>query len=173
MSPGRYVRTTIKDNGSGIPHKALPKVFDPFFTTRQKASGLGLSVTYSIIKKHQGHIGIDSVEGAGTCVHVYLPASREEPAGRTDEALCKGSGRILVMDDEELVRDVAAEMFKVLGYDADFAVGGQRGRRAVRRGPLRGQAVSTSLYSTLPSPAAWAAGRRCRSSSRSSPASGR
>ncbi|MCC6502082.1 MAG: PAS domain-containing protein [Deltaproteobacteria bacterium] len=125
LSPGRYVKTTIKDNGAGIPHKALSKVFDPFFTTRQKASGLGLSVTYSIIKKHQGHIGIDSVEGEGTCVHVYLPASREEPAGRTDETLCKGSGRILVMDDEELVRDVASEMFKVLGYDADFATEGR------------------------------------------------
>lgn len=125
LPPGRYVKMTVKDSGSGIPLKVLPKVFDPFFTTREKASGLGLSVTYSIIKKHQGHIGIDSVEGAGTSVHVYLPASKAELAGQGSEAVCEGSGRILVMDDEELVRDVAAEMFKVLGYDASFAVEGK------------------------------------------------
>ena len=125
LSPGRYVRTTIKDHGAGIPADLLPKVFDPFFTTKQKASGLGLAVTYSIIKKHQGHIAIDSVEGGGTSVHVYLPASKDEPAGSGKEMICKGSGRILVMDDEELVRDVASEMFKILGYDAEFAVEGR------------------------------------------------
>jgi PAS domain S-box-containing protein len=130
LTPGRYVKTTIKDHGAGIPVKLLPKVFDPFFTTKHKASGLGLAVTYSIIKKHQGHIGIDSGAGEGTSVHVYLPASKVELAGREAEEICKGSGRILVMDDEELVRDVAAEMFKVLGYEAEFAV---EGREAVER----------------------------------------
>jgi len=125
LLPGRYVKVTVKDSGSGMPVKVLPKVFDPFFTTREKASGLGLSITYSIIKKHQGHIGIDSIEGDGTAVHVYLPAAKAEPVGIGAGTVCKGSGRIHVMDDEELVRDVAAEMFKVLGYDASFAVEGK------------------------------------------------
>lgn len=130
LRPGRYVKTTIEDRGFGIPVKLLPKVFDPFFTTKQKASGLGLAVTYSIIKKHQGHIGIDSEPGTGTSVHVYLPASRDELAGKGKEMICTGSGRILVMDDEELVRDVADEMLKVLGYEAEFAT---EGREAVER----------------------------------------
>jgi signal transduction histidine kinase len=103
LSPGKYVKTTIRDHGAGIPVNVLPKVFDPFFTTKQKASGLGLSVTYSIIKKHQGHIGMDSGAGEGTSVHIYLPASKADSAGRDKEAaVWKGSGRILVMDDEEL-----------------------------------------------------------------------
>ena len=125
LRPGRYVKTTIEDQGFGIPIKLLPKVFDPFFTTKQKASGLGLAVTYSIIKKHQGHIGIDSQTGAGTSVHVYLPASKENQAGKEKDMICTGSGRILVMDDEELVRDVSSEMLKVLGYEAQFATEGQ------------------------------------------------
>jgi CheY-like chemotaxis protein len=125
LRPGRYVKTTIEDQGFGIPVKLLSKVFDPFFTTKQKASGLGLAVTYSIIKKHQGHIGIDSQTGVGTLVHVYLPASKEERAGKEKDMICTGSGRILVMDDEELVRDVSSEMLKVLGYEAEFATEGQ------------------------------------------------
>ena len=128
LRPGRYVKTTIEDRGFGIPVKLLPKVFDPFFTTKQKASGLGLAVTYSIIKKHQGHIGMDSEPGTGTAVHVYLPASKVEPAGKEKETIFLGSGRVLVMDDEELVRDVASEMLKVLGYEAEFAT---EGREAV------------------------------------------
>jgi PAS domain S-box-containing protein len=125
LRPGRYVKTTIEDQGFGIPVKLLSKVFDPFFTTKQKASGLGLAVTYSIIKKHQGHIGIDSQTGVGTLVHVYLPASKEERAGKEKDMICTGSGRILVMDDEELVRDVSSEMLEVLGYKAEFATEGQ------------------------------------------------
>ncbi|CAG1065951.1 two-component system, cell cycle sensor histidine kinase and response regulator CckA [uncultured bacterium] len=125
LKPGKYVKTTVEDRGFGIPVKLLSKVFDPFFTTKQKASGLGLAVTYSIIKKHQGHIGIDSEPGEGTLVHVYLPAAKADPAGKEKEMICKGSGRVLVMDDEELVRDVASEMLNVLGYDAEFAVEGK------------------------------------------------
>lgn len=125
LKPGRYVKTTVEDRGFGIPVKLLPKVFDPFFTTKQKASGLGLAVTYSIIKKHQGHIGIDSEPGEGTLVHVYLPAAKAHPPGKEKEMICKGSGRVLVMDDEELVRDVASEMLNVLGYEAEFAVEGK------------------------------------------------
>jgi CheY-like chemotaxis protein len=125
LKPGRYVKTTVEDRGFGIPVKLLSKVFDPFFTTKQKASGLGLAVTYSIIKKHQGHIGIDSEPGEGTSVHVYLPAAKADPAGKEKDMICKGSGRVLVMDDEELVRDVASEMLNVLGYEAEFAVEGK------------------------------------------------
>jgi len=139
LKPGRYVRTTIEDHGCGIPGKVLPKVFDPFFTTKQKASGLGLAVTYSIIKKHQGHIGIDSEAGSGTAVHVYLPAAATETQGKEKEMIVKGSGRILVMDDEELVRDVAAEMLSILGYEAEFALEGRQALELFSRARAEGR----------------------------------
>ncbi len=139
LKPGRYVKTTIGDHGYGIPGKLLPKVFDPFFTTKQKASGLGLAVTYSIIKKHQGHIGIDSEPGSGTEVHLYLPAAAAEPAGKDKEMIVKGSGRILVMDDEELVRDVASEMLNVLGYEAEFAIEGREAVELFSRAKAEGR----------------------------------
>ncbi len=125
LKPGRYIKTTFRDYGTGIPVKLLPKLFDPFFTTRKKASGLGLSVTYSIIKKHNGHIGVDSEVGEGTSFHVYLPASAGKPVeAAVDETVARGAGRVLVMDDEELVRDVSGEMLKILGYEAVFAANG-------------------------------------------------
>lgn len=75
LKKGRYVKISIKDTGSGIPGENLQKVFDPFFTTRLKSSGLGLTIAYSIIKKHDGLITVESELGAGTSVHVFLPAS--------------------------------------------------------------------------------------------------
>ncbi|WKZ32423.1 MAG: PAS domain S-box protein [Thermodesulfobacteriota bacterium] len=125
LKPGKYIKTTFRDYGTGIPVKLLPKLFDPFFTTRKKASGLGLSVTYSIIKKHSGHIGVDSEIGEGSSFHVYLPASAGKPVdAASDDTVVKGAGRVLVMDDEELIRDVSGEMLKLLGYEAVFAVSG-------------------------------------------------
>ncbi|MBI5903848.1 MAG: PAS domain S-box protein [Deltaproteobacteria bacterium] len=122
IDPGRYVKVTIKDNGGGIPEENLNRVFDPFFTTRQRASGLGLAVTYSVIKKHKGHIRVESREGRGAAFHVYLPASVGRPPSALGSlAVERGSGRVLVMDDDEMVRDVAREMLEVLGYDYSFA----------------------------------------------------
>ena len=123
LSPGRYIKATIRDFGVGIPVKLLSKIFDPFFTTRKKASGLGLSVTYSIVKKHKGHIGVDSEVGQGTAFHIYLPASGSAVQGSGDKVI-KGRGRVLVMDDDELIREVSGEMLKLLGYDAVFAENG-------------------------------------------------
>ncbi len=123
LAPGRYIKATIRDFGVGIPAKLLPKIFDPFFTTRKKASGLGLAVTYSIIKKHKGHIGVDSEVGRGSAFHIYLPASNAAVQG-SDDRLVKGRGRVLVMDDEELIREVSGEMLKLLGYEAVFAENG-------------------------------------------------
>lgn len=122
IEPGKYVKVSIKDNGTGIPEENLNRVFDPFFTTRRRASGLGLAVTYSIIKKHKGHITVESKEGAGTTVHVYLPASVGRPPSAPGSLKVeRGSGRVLVMDDDEMVRDVTGEMLGLLGYDYSFA----------------------------------------------------
>lgn len=125
LSPGRYVKLTFKDSGMGIPKKIIQKVFDPFFTTKRKASGLGLSVSYSIVKKHNGHMGVESNEGEGAKFFVYLPAPERVKEVKIDDGLVKGKGRILVMDDEEMVRDVSGEMLKILGYDVEFAKEGK------------------------------------------------
>ena len=123
---GRYVMVSIKDNGTGIPEENLDKIFDPFFTTKQRASGLGLAVTYSVIRKHEGHIRVESGAGGGAVFHVYLPASEKEahPA-RGPEAVERGSGRVLVMDDDDIVRDVARDMLDLLGYESYFAKNGE------------------------------------------------
>ena len=123
IAPGDYVMISIIDRGIGIPREHLKKVFDPYFTTKQKGSGLGLATTYSIIKRHNGHIAVESTAGAGATFHLYLPATGQvhqkepSPAG----AARSGSGRVLIMDDEDMVRDVAGKILTRLGYDVAFA----------------------------------------------------
>ncbi len=127
IKEGRYVKLTIRDSGVGIPESHLLKIFDPYFTTKQQGSGLGLSTVYSIIKNHNGYISVASQAGAGTTFSIHLPVSEKEPSatGFTGITLQKGSGRILLMDDEEIVREVAKEMLAELGYEAGFARDGK------------------------------------------------
>ena len=128
LEPGNYVRVSVMDQGIGIPQEHLSKIFDPYFTTKQKGSGLGLATTYSIIKRHEGHIAVTSALGKGTCFTFYLPASATV-AGPTDdisEGLLQGTGRILVMDDEEEIRDVLGKMLQHLGFEVDFACDGSQ-----------------------------------------------
>ena len=102
LKPGDYVRVSVTDQGIGIPQDHLSKIFDPNFTTKQKGSGLGLATTYSIIKRHEGHITVASALGQGACFTFYLPASfmQETTQQETPDDLMSGKGRILVMDDE-------------------------------------------------------------------------
>lgn len=123
LKDGRYVKITVTDQGIGIPQKHLQKIFEPYFTTKQKGSGLGLAVAYSIIKKHSGHIEAEAPVGAGTTFSIYLPASGDIPAatGEKKAKTSKRTGRILVMDDDDSVRSVAGWMLKTLGHDVEFA----------------------------------------------------
>jgi PAS domain S-box-containing protein len=120
MKPGRYVCVSIEDQGVGIPAEYLSKVFDPFFSTKAWGTGLGLTSTHSIVRKHDGHITLESQAGLGTTVSIYLPASVEEAkgAGCIGDDLQPGSGKILLMDDEEALLDVTALMLGRLGYEA-------------------------------------------------------
>lgn len=128
LPPGDYVKITIQDHGIGIAREHLSKIFDPYFTTKQKGSGLGLAVSYSIIKKHGGHIMAESVLGAGTTFTIYLPATRaaRQPPRQDSERIPLGTGRILIMDDEEEVRITTGEILKRLGYTIEFADDGER-----------------------------------------------
>lgn len=122
LRDGRYVKFSIRDHGSGIPPEHLQKIFDPFFTTKPRGSGLGLAIAYSIVDRHDGHIAVDSVPGQGTTFHIYLPASAREvrPKPLADERVWRGTGKILVMDDEEIIRELSRDMLTALGYVGDF-----------------------------------------------------
>jgi CheY-like chemotaxis protein len=124
VKAGKYIRITIEDQGVGIAKDHLLKLFDPYFTTKQQGSGLGLSMTYSIIQKHDGHITVESQLGVGTTFHVYLPASDKIVAEKEEVKLIKGQGRILVMDDEASIQKLVEEMLKSLGYESEFVKDG-------------------------------------------------
>jgi CheY-like chemotaxis protein len=124
LKSGRYIRISIKDQGVGIAEKHLLKVFDPYFTTKQEGNGLGLATTYSIIKKHDGHITVESRLGVGTTFHIYLPASDKIVPEKEEGRLITGQGRILVMDDEAPLRKMVGKMLKILGYESEFAKDG-------------------------------------------------
>ncbi len=128
LKPGNYVRVSVADQGIGIPQDHLSKIFDPYFTTKQKGSGLGLATTYSIIKRHEGHISVSSALGKGACFTLYLPASSQQETSRdeTPSALISGKGRILVMDDEDEIQEVLGKMLEHLGFDVDFANEGEK-----------------------------------------------
>jgi PAS domain S-box-containing protein len=128
LKKGKYVRIVIADSGTGIPDDHISRIFDPYFTTKLKGSGLGLTTSYSIIKKHGGLLDVKSQVGVGSTLSIYLPASEEKPLQRKEQEidLLTGKGRILVMDDEEIVRRVAGHMIKSLGYEVDFAADGEQ-----------------------------------------------
>ncbi|HOV86038.1 MAG TPA: response regulator [Syntrophobacteraceae bacterium] len=131
IPPGRYVFLSIKDEGIGIPEDLLSKVFDPYFTTKQKGSGLGLTMVYSIVKKHDGYVIVDSRLNEGTEVQVYLPASwgRVPECRNFDVKARTGRGRVLLMDDEELVLTVVCGMLEYLGYECEAARDGEEAIR--------------------------------------------
>ncbi|MHB8809509.1 MAG: hybrid sensor histidine kinase/response regulator [Desulfobulbaceae bacterium] len=127
LDPGSYVRVICSDQGSGIPAEHLPFVFDPYFTTKQTGSGLGLSTVYSIIRRHGGFITVTSKEGEGTTFTFYLPAAEGESEERESVPMKiqKGAGRILVMDDDAAVREVAKQMLMELGYTPSLTSNGE------------------------------------------------
>ncbi len=126
LEKGHYVRVFIRDEGMGIPREHRQSIFDPFFTTKEKGSGLGLATSYSIVKKHGGYITLNSQVGEGTTFFIYLPASSPEvEAGEKKEKDGRSKGRVLVMDDEDKLREVVGEMLSLIGFEAVFARDGE------------------------------------------------
>ncbi len=126
LSAGNYIVIEIEDTGIGIREDYLLKIFDPYFTTKEKGSGLGLATVYSIINNHEGYITVESKIGVGTKFLIFLPAAGIEAQSKDiDELeLLRGKGKILVMDDEETVREVVGEIIEYLGYEPDLAKDG-------------------------------------------------
>lgn len=135
---GSYWCITISDSGVGMNNSELEQIFVPFFTTKDKdaGSGLGLSMVYNIIKQHKGFIEVDSQTGVGTSFHIFLPVATEQIAPVVDQqkpALVTGEGLILVIDDEELIRDNAADMLEECGYQVLTAADGRQGVELYRQ----------------------------------------
>jgi len=129
LKEGDYVRIAVADHGIGIPKDHLEKIFDPFFTTKHKGNGLGLATSFSIAHQHGGHISVESELGAGSTFYIYLPASPQKSASEQDkqeQIKPVGKARILVMDDEQSIKEVAGHMLQHIGYkDIEFAVDGE------------------------------------------------
>jgi CheY-like chemotaxis protein len=136
LAGGRYVQLRFKDWGGGIAPEHMERVFDPYFTTKQAGSGLGLATAYSIVRRHDGHITANSKVGKGSTFTVYLPVSDEvaEPPPAI-EAVSAGHGRILLMDDDPAIRRVGSALLGKLGYEAETAKDGVEALR------LYGQAI--------------------------------
>ncbi len=127
LKDGKYIKIVVQDEGLGIPKEHLQRIFDPYFTTKHKGSGLGLAASYSIIRNHDGHIAVESRVGVGTIFCIYLPASAGEASIGTEKQEGKpimGKGRILMMDDEEPIRELAGEMLSNIGYEVTTAADG-------------------------------------------------
>jgi signal transduction histidine kinase/ActR/RegA family two-component response regulator len=135
INPGPFVLVCFKDNGKGIPENLINKIFDPFFTTKENGSGLGLFSTYSIVRNHYGTITVESRVGMGTSFFVYLPAVIDQKVkdDTKGDAILFGSGRILLMDDDELVRDMAKAMIQTLGYEVKLATRGEEALEIYRK----------------------------------------
>ena len=122
-----YVKITIKDSGIGIHPDQIGKIFDPYFSTKHEGSGLGLAISHSVITKHGGHIMVDSVLGEGSTFAIYLPALKGREIGEPQEEKplqLRDSGKVLVMDDEEMIRSIADEMLTHLGFHVVLAKDG-------------------------------------------------
>ncbi len=127
LNPGDYLKITIRDQGGGIPEAIREKIFDPFFTTKKLGNGLGLASSYTIIKNHGGYIQLSETSSQGSSFVIYLPASNRKPTLQEDSKIStfKGSGRILLLDDEELICETTSQILENLGYEVDTVNDGE------------------------------------------------
>jgi PAS domain S-box-containing protein len=151
---GKCVVITVKDQGHGIDPGIIEKIFDPYFTTKDKGSGLGLATTYSIVKSHNGRIDVSSTSGSGTVFTIHLPASPEQGVPVTQPSqnvLIRGKGNILVMDDEESLRNVLEDTLCYLGYSPVFAVDGREALEIYRESLENGKSIDAVIMDlTIP-----------------------
>jgi signal transduction histidine kinase/CheY-like chemotaxis protein len=147
LAAGAWVRLRVSDQGRGIPPDDLARIFEPFFSRRPGGTGLGLAVCHSIVRRHAGHIAVESTPGRGTTFIVHLPAGRPEPRveARDPAAALSHGGRALVMDDEASVRAVARRMLERQGFDVVECKEGMEALGEARAAASRGQAFDLAL----------------------------
>ncbi|MBU4415287.1 MAG: GAF domain-containing protein [Proteobacteria bacterium] len=125
--PDNYVMLSVTDTGTGMDKFTMKRIFEPFFTTKNQRTGIGLASVYGIIKAHNGYIDVDSKKGHGTTFKVYLPASeiKIQKVVKISEELIKGTGTVLMVDDEEVILEVGREMLEAIGYKVLTAIDGK------------------------------------------------
>jgi two-component system, cell cycle sensor histidine kinase and response regulator CckA len=132
---GRYVELSVEDDGHGMDDATLARVFEPFFTTKSKGTGLGLAVVHGVVGRHEGFLHAESKPGGGTTIRVYLPLSAEALPSATVAPAPLGAERVLVADDEPIVRKITERMLRHLGYDVVGVSDGEEALRAFEEQP--------------------------------------
>lgn len=153
LKQGEYIKITISDEGDGIPEEFLDRIFDPFFTTKSKGHGLGLATAYSIINLHGGCIDVNSRPGKGSSFYIYLPASVETVLSTENPfpGTHQGKGTILIMDDEDVIRETIGKMFKIFGYNIILTENGQEALDIFERDMKSGGTISGMIFDlTIP-----------------------
>lgn len=150
----QFVKVTITDSGIGMPANVVEKIFDPYFSTKQAGSGLGLAISHSIITKHNGHLAVKSTPGIGTSFSIFLPASvnqqeKEQKVESIEEG--KGKAKIMIMDDEEMVRDIAKAMLSRMGHEVLLAQDGAGALELYREHSESGKSIDLVIMDlTIP-----------------------
>jgi PAS domain S-box-containing protein len=152
LAPGRYVKISFVDQGPGISPTLLERIFDPFFTTKAEGSGIGLTAAYAILKKHDGHIEVESRANEGATFHVWLPASIDDleatppvASASSSDSSGAGKGLVLVMDDDDMVRRMAGSMLAALGYEPISASDGAAALEHARALLAEGKQLSAAV----------------------------
>ncbi|MFO7626219.1 MAG: PAS domain-containing protein [Candidatus Fermentibacteraceae bacterium] len=125
LDSGDYIRFCIRDHGSGIPRDISSRIFDPYFTTRDKSTGLGLPTAYSVLRRHRGFLRFEPPPGGGAAFYGYLPSAGDVPAQSEGDKVSTNNLKILVMDDEPMVLETIGEMLEILGHSAGLANTGE------------------------------------------------
>lgn len=134
LPQGAYVRFSVKDTGVGIAPENLKNIFDPYFTTKDMGTGLGLATAFSIVKNHGGLIDVESQEGKGTTFNVYLPASQAEPIPeKTERKAPPTGGRILIIEDNRIIAQTLSELLGMHGFQVDLAREGLEGLKLYQK----------------------------------------
>ncbi|NLV17739.1 MAG: response regulator [Syntrophomonadaceae bacterium] len=133
LPEGWYIKITVRDQGEGIPEEYLNQIFDPYFTTKKEGNGLGLYSSLSIIRQHGGDIQAENTLGEGTAFHVYIPVAIEDLVGTEYPVKHMWRGKILIMDDQESVRNTLGRMVTHLGYVVEYARDGMEALEKYQR----------------------------------------
>jgi nitrogen-specific signal transduction histidine kinase len=144
---GKYATIAVRDTGEGITEEGRRHIFEPFYTTRQDIgrTGMGLPMVYGVVKNHAGGIDVESMPGKGSTFRIHLPVTARDKSrkpGLPEDPFPKGSGTVLVVDDEPGIREMARELLSALGYEALLAEDGQVACRIVRE---RGAGIALVL----------------------------
>jgi CheY-like chemotaxis protein len=147
LPAGDYLRLDVADNGNGIAPEHLARIFEPFFTTKEHGSGLGLATVFSVVRKHRGHVTVESSVGRGTTFRVWLPAAKAEPAEKPALAspLEPLHGRVLFMDDEEPIRRMTLTLLERLGLETTVTADGHEAVQQFALARAGGQAFDVVI----------------------------